>query len=318
MKKAELLSALQNGLTDGTITKHDVQKLLQARVQHQGSWNFSISNALYAIGALVVIVGLVALVAQIWDDLGTIARIGVTFVLALVFSGIGSMLFIQSKQTLGAVFHIIGGALLPLGIIVLFDETLSSQASIWLYVTAYACTTGLYLILTFFHKHAILTLLSIIHATTLLYITTNALLQNISGYSYDDIVFTYLTMVIGVSYLLLAQQFTNTWNRGLLRILHFFGANFVIWSAFLRLTDDGGAWLILFVPLVGLGMYIANIRKSIGIQVVSTIGLLAYLTYITSEYFANSIGWPVSLIVLGFVCIGVAYGSVLYTKQWVK
>lgn len=38
---------------------------------------------------------------------------------------------------------------------------------------------------------------------------------------------------------------------------------------------------------------------------VSVVGLLSYLSYFAYEYFADVIGWPISLILLGLVMIGV-------------
>jgi hypothetical protein len=40
--------------------------------------------------------------------------------------------------------------------------------------------------------------------------------------------------------------------------------------------------------------------------VVSVFGLIGYLSYFTYEYFANVIGWPVAMIVMGMVMIGVS------------
>ncbi|MEE8084940.1 MAG: hypothetical protein V3T46_06960, partial [Alphaproteobacteria bacterium] len=40
--------------------------------------------------------------------------------------------------------------------------------------------------------------------------------------------------------------------------------------------------------------------------VVAVFGLIGYLSYFTYQYFANVIGWPVALIVMGLVMIGVS------------
>jgi uncharacterized integral membrane protein len=50
----------------------------------------------------------------------------------------------------------------------------------------------------------------------------------------------------------------------------------------------------------------------------STIFLLAHVSFITSEYFADSLGWPITLVILGFVFIGLAYFSVTINKKYIK
>ncbi len=40
--------------------------------------------------------------------------------------------------------------------------------------------------------------------------------------------------------------------------------------------------------------------------VVSVFGLIGYLSFFTYEYFANVIGWPVAMIVMGMVMIGLS------------
>jgi hypothetical protein len=39
---------------------------------------------------------------------------------------------------------------------------------------------------------------------------------------------------------------------------------------------------------------------------VSTFSLLGYLGYFTAEYFADVTGWPIALIIMGFILIGIS------------
>jgi hypothetical protein len=50
----------------------------------------------------------------------------------------------------------------------------------------------------------------------------------------------------------------------------------------------------------------------------STGFLIAHVTFITGEYFADSMGWPISLVILGLVFIGLGYASITINKKFIK
>ena len=58
--------------------------------------------------------------------------------------------------------------------------------------------------------------------------------------------------------------------------------------------------------------------KSKALLLTSTIFLIVHFVYITGRYFADSLGWPISLIVLGLIIIGLGYGSVEVNKKYLK
>jgi len=57
--------------------------------------------------------------------------------------------------------------------------------------------------------------------------------------------------------------------------------------------------------------------RSRSILVMSTLFLIAHVSYITGEYFADSLGWPISLVILGFVFIGLGYVSISVNKKYI-
>ena len=66
------------------------------------------------------------------------------------------------------------------------------------------------------------------------------------------------------------------------------------------------------------GVFLSVYMKSRSVLIASTLFLVAHVVYITSEYFADSLGWPISLVLLGFVFIGLGYGSVTINKKYIK
>ena len=58
--------------------------------------------------------------------------------------------------------------------------------------------------------------------------------------------------------------------------------------------------------------------KSKIILLMSTIFLIVHVSYITGEYFADSLGWPVVLVLLGFVFMGLGYASIIINNRYIK
>ena len=75
--------------------------------------------------------------------------------------------------------------------------------------------------------------------------------------------------------------------------------------------------MLYFIIVIG-GFFLAVYVKNRSILVMSTIFLIAHVSFITSEYFADSLGWPISLIILGFIFIGLGYGSVTLNKRYIS
>lgn len=279
-------------------------------------FHLSLSKVLYFFGGLVVLAGIVFLVGQVWEDIGSFGRIGITLILGLVFAGSGSMLFRSKPESrLGGVFHTIAGVLIPGGALVMLDELFVSTGSPWPVVFVFGIMFVWYFALNIYHKHVVLTLFTMINGTIFFYTLTDALLER-SMYTTLDVM-VYLTMLIGIVYLLLAYSFEETWNRKLVSVLNFFGALALLGASFDRVFDSG-FWQILFFIVVALCVSLSVYRKSRAILVVSTLFLIAHFTYITSEYFADSIGWPIALIILGLVFIGLGYASISIHKKYIS
>jgi uncharacterized membrane protein YczE len=46
--------------------------------------------------------------------------------------------------------------------------------------------------------------------------------------------------------------------------------------------------------------------------------LVAYLIRITAQYFSNITGWPIALIFIGIVIIGLGYLAIYINKKYIK
>jgi hypothetical protein len=315
MFKQELLQEMRRQLETGELSRDEIQQVLGVAMVDRAekkSSIFSITNILYVLGAAIVIIGIIFFVGQIWFDIGSFGRVLVTLGLGFLFAAIGSMLLQQQpKVNLGVVFHFLGGMLIPSGAMVLLDE-IDLIDSEWTVALVMTIIFVFYMLLVRVHRHAILTFFAIANGTMAAYLIMNAILP----VGMDEDIFAYMTMAFGIGYVALAHRFSIDWNHYLVGILSFFGSIGFYAAAFSRIFRNG-FWEMLYPLLTIGGLFLSIKLKSRSLLVVSTCFLIAYVTYITSEYFADSLGWPVTLVLLGFAFIGLGYMSVRINKKYI-
>lgn len=320
MEKNTLLQELKSKIIDGEISQQEVLDAInyQETSPDKSLKSFSqqtVSRLLYILGAAVVAIGLFIFFWQIWGNIGSFMRIFVTLGFGLLTAGIGSFLLLESNgRKLGAIFHIIGGLLIPGGALVALTEIVGNTTNRWSETIAFFVIFLFYLLLESVHKHAVLTFFALINGTIFANLFLVALFEP-SILSSD--LYVYFTMVMGAVYILLGQSFKDGHNRSLIGFVYFFGSSGILAAGFYFVTQYL-LWQLLY-PFTAIGgLLLAVYLRSRGILIMSTIFLIIYISYITGEYFANSLGWPVILIFLGFVFIGLGYMSFTINKKYIK
>lgn len=322
----ELLQALSAKIHSGEVSRDEVLSRLnitapsdirQTTEKTKKASVFSVTKMLYVLGAAIVIIGISIFITQIWNDIETIGRIAVTFGLGLLLAAIGTLLLKdKEREELGGTFHAMGGVLIPFGAMVTLTELDSD--TLWGVALTFLGITIFYTAINAIQRHAILTFFTIANATAAVYLVVRAIIgeSNSAGLDIESI-YQYLTLLVGVSYLMLAYAFRGSWNKHLNSALHFFGITAFLGAAF-SIMLDSLVWQIVYFLLVLGGLFLSVHMKSRSVLVMSTLFLLGHVSYITGEYFADSLGWPISLALLGFVFIGLGYASVAINKKYIK
>ncbi|HEY4478965.1 MAG TPA: DUF2157 domain-containing protein [Candidatus Paceibacterota bacterium] len=323
MNNEELLQELSTKISTGEIRREEVLNRLgfasatQSKVKAENlktSPTFSVTKMLYVLGAAIVVTGIVIFVSQIWADIGSFGRILVTLGLGFVITAAGSML-LKSKpeDNIGTVFHFIGGMLIPGGAVVTLSE-LNLDSGDWTVAITFGAILAFYLLLNSIHKNAILAFFAIANGTSFVYLVIEAIVDG-PFYRHEDL-YAYLTMVIGVSYLLLGHAFRDGRNKKLIGFLYLFGISGFLGAAFSQVFNSVPWQMLYFLIVIG-GLVLSVYMRSRSILVMSTLFLIAHVSYITSKYFADSLGWPISLVILGFLFIGLGYVSVNINKKYI-
>ncbi len=320
MNKQYLLKELRNELAKGTITEEEI--LLNLHIEKDASTKssgitsyFTGAKMLYIIGGVIVVTGIITLISQMWDALNSPLRILITLGLGLLLTGSGSVLLKKKPEDMiGLVFQAMGGALIPGGALVTLHELSTGLDTVWPVAIAFGAITAFYLLLNAAHKNALLTFFAITNGTAFLYLLTDAVLS--TPFYQNGSFYAYLTMVIGASYLLLAYAFREGWNQKLSRALYLFGTLGFLGAAFSRVFDSG-FWQIFYFFILGASVLLSVYLKKRTILVLSMLFLVAHVSYITGKYFADSLGWPLALVILGFVFIGLGFATVRVNKKYI-
>jgi len=326
MNKEELLQELSTKISTGEIRREEVAGLFgisQVEQQQESgedakkSSHFSMTKMLYVLGAAIVVIGIVIFATQVWNDIGFFGRVSITLGSGFLSAAIGSSLLRKKPEdNIGVIFHFIGGMLIPVGAVVVLSEL--SINSDWAIATIFSAIFAFYLLLNTAHKQAILTFFAITNGTIATYLILGAVIgDSFKWWEGGGGIYRYLTMVVGASYILLGRSFRDGWNKQLVGPLYFFGSFGFLGVTYLQVFNSVPWQLFYFLIVLG-GLFLSAYVRSRSILVMSTLFLIAHVSYITNEYFADSLGWPISLVILGFIFIGLGYASISINKKYIK
>lgn len=324
MKKEELLDQVTTLASQHLITRRDVLGAYDRgrKERGQAATQVNISKVLYHIGGIIVLLGIAVLVWQNWTSLSPLTRI-----LATLGSGIAAYIvaaFLSRDQQfyeLAQAFHIISAFLLPVGLFVTFDAAgINVRTS-----GIQSVTSGILLItyvLTYWvFKRDIFALFSVLFGTWFYYSVATYVAQDYQGRLRPDQFYEYLTLAAGAFHGFLGYFFATNKKPELAGWLYGIG---VLASLGAALALGGWApnqnlfWEIIFPGIAFGAIFLSVYVKSRAMLVVSALFIMGYILKLTSEYFSQSLGWPLALVIVGFILIGLGYGAVWLNKKYLS
>lgn len=329
MDKQTALTQIRTWVTTGVVTRAEIQDVIEQYDSHvttavptgregKSDWSahFTVKNALYLLGALVLGLGIVTFVAQVWDLIGSIGRVVVTLGSGVFLFGLGIAYAHHTARQLAAVFHALGAILMGGGGLVLLAEwnilDLMST-TIW-----YAILTSTFAGVSLLQRSTVVAFFAIASAVATAYLLSFTLGDSFN-WSWQQTTrwLEWLTILLGLS--LVAGMFfiERTFASGLTSLMGFFGINMVLLTIAIKMSSSGW-WEIgfFFVAMgcIALAVYLARTW----LLVLSMLYLFFYVIYITSVYFADSIGWPLALMLLGGILLALGYGSLQLHQRFIK
>ena len=295
--------AKHNGITLAEITTALTDIPAQAAKQSSGV----LSKLFGYIGGIFVFAGICVFVSMYWDDFGSAARVIVTL-------GTGFTLFIMALVTLTDVRYeraatplfLMSGLLQPTGIFVMLQEYSSGGDP----------------------RHGILYMASIMliqhgaafwakRRTTLAFtsITFGCIFF---GTLFDmwDMDQKLIGTVVGTSLLCIAYAINNSRHTAISPFWYFIGSVMLLWSVFEAVENT--PFELAYLGIAAFMIFLSTLVRSRTLLLVSTLSLLGYIAYFTAEHFANTLGWPLALIIGGLALIGLSSLAVKLNNKYIR
>lgn len=295
--------AAQHGLTH-----EEVRRALEARptVARPPRQNV-LARRFATIGGTLVLAGLGVFLATIWDDLGGLERIVLTLgsgLAALLLSYLASLS--PARARLVTPLFLVAVVIEPVGLVVALQEF--STGGHELAGTAVVSGTMAVQCLLFFGRLRRGSMLFFALLFGGLALSSTLALAEVDG--------EVIALVVGATYLLVAIALRRTEQEPLTPFWFFVSSSLILCAWFGMVHGTLGE--VTEVALVAGCIYLSTILRSRTLLATGTLGLLSYIGYFSSRHFAASIGWPLLLIFLGAVMMGLGTAAVRIHRRYIK
>ena len=298
------LQHIQSLIQTHHFSKSEILNLFQnsAIADQSGSL---LQRVMIYIGGAFIFMGLCVYIGMIWDDIDPLSRIilslgsgFVSFILGLFC--LGDKRYTKAETPL----FLIAAGLQPFGLFVFMDEYLPhtgqfAKAACFVFafmtiqqVIAFLATksTSLLFFSLFFFYSFLCTLLNLLE------------IDAPEG-----------PMVIGLTGLMVSWGISQTEHKSIAPF-YFFWSSILTAAASFDFLEDTSFDVLLVGVSAGL-IYLSIVAASRTVLTVGVISLLGFLGYFTDEYFKDLVGWPIAMIVMGFIMIGVSVFAVKLGKK---
>ncbi len=271
-----------------------------------------IAHAMYYLGGAVVFIGIAMLIGQHWRNLSYFTQLLATMGSAIVAYGLGVLLSSRrAYASVGNAFFFIAALTLPMGLGIGLHHAGFNTTDLGPQSTMAAILAAIFLISYMTLHTTVFELFSIIFSTWL-FISFSGWLVHSDAWGGLVKFFEYRALIIGAAYLLLGYQSSRDGKQALTGPLYGFGVMIFLGAALAlggSKPHQNIVWEMIF-PVLTLGAIVGSVylkRKSL--LTFGSLYLMGYICKITIEYFEDSMGWPLSLVLIGLLLIAVGYGS---------
>ena len=122
-----------------------------------------------------------------------------------------------------------------------------------------------------------------------------------------------IEFIAGGSVFALSYGINRTPYNSICGFGYFVSSVTLLWLGFDLVRDS---WIeISYLGMAAFMLYVSTIVKSRLVLFPSIMGIFSYITYFTEKHFADSLGWPLCLILLGFVFFGLSNAALKLNKR---
>lgn len=259
------------------------------------------------VGGIFVFAGLAVYIAAFWEDMNSAARIIVTLGSGVTALILAVLLTDRDGLARSATpLFMIAAWLQPTGVLVAFDElgTGGDPQHAALAATTVMLLQQLLVMQRF--RRPVLGFLALAFGTL-----TFGNAFDLMGLDQEV-----NAVIMGLSLLLLSHGIDRTRYRVITPFWYFLGGVAMLWGAFELLENTRVH--VLYLGLAAFTIYASTVVRSRSLLFVATVAMIGYLGYFTAEYFADSTGWPVALIFMGLVLIGLSALALRINRKYIS
>jgi hypothetical protein len=289
-KRQQALEQIKKLVDENNLTWSDLNQVLQIPSEKQTTGGIiEISEMLAYIGGIFIFAGIGVYTTMFWHELSSVLRIALTF--GSGFScyciALGLSENVKYNKVSQALF-LIGAILQPTGLYVFLNEVFVASSNVHFATLFVFGIMFIQQLATFWQKRLNLLLFMVLFfgmgfTFTLL--------------DYMAIKTDYILMGLGTSLFLITYSFHSTPYKPVIGFWYFIASLMFLEGAYHWLSNT--PFEVGFVGLCAFTIYLSTLTKSKTILFTSTIGLLAYIGHYTMIHFVDSVGWPISLIIVG-------------------
>ena len=125
--------------------------------------------------------------------------------------------------------------------------------------------------------------------------------------------YDFVMFICGASLVALSYGIQRTPYNSICGFGYFIGSILLLWLGFDLIR--GTPIEILYLGIACFMLYVSTIVASRSVLITSTLAILSYISYFTQKNFLDSIGWPIALILLGFIFFGVGNLAIKLSRK---
>ncbi len=123
------------------------------------------------------------------------------------------------------------------------------------------------------------------------------------------------SVIIGASVMSTAYGWHKAGRYPRLTAFGYFVGSIMAYSGLFDLVQNTSVELLYIVVTASM-LYVCVVLQSRVMLLTTVIAMLSFIGYYSAEHFANSLGWPVTLILMGVVFLGIGTMAIKVKKRW--
>jgi len=290
------------------LTLEEIAQALNASESGREKQSAGILSKLFGyVGGIFVFAGIGVFISMYWDDFGSAARVIVTLGVGLVAFVMGLVCLADQKYERAATpLFLIAALLQPTGILVMLQEYASggdARHGLLFMATYMLIQQGS----AFWAKQR-----SVLAFSTILF----GCIFFANLFDILDISEKLTGLVIGTSLLFVAYALNQSRHIAIAAFWYFVGSVIQLWSIFDLVKNS--ALEPVYLGASALMIFMSTYVRSRTLLLVGTLSMLCYIGYYTAKHFANAVGWPIALVLIGIALIGLSSLAVRLNNKYIK